>query len=356
MAVAKMTPSGAWRCRPSMVIDGKVVIKSITVHPDECGGNSKKAKAKAEMLAREWQLNQHQDSISSPLLANAMQSYIDDRSKILSPVTIKTYLAYIPYFESIKDMYVLDIDTPVVQRLINDMSVIVSPKTIKSRIGFLLSVLDYAGNDRKFKLRYPPTIKRDPTTPDLDDVYRLIQASDEILKPVICLAAFGTLRRGEIAALKQADISRDMRLISVHADMVLNEDNNFVYKPIPKTSGSVRSVTLPEDIIKLLPVSDNPDDFVFSLSPTAITRRFERLRNKLGLNHVRFHDLRHFAASFRSDLGIPRKFIELDGGWEADSKTLAIYDNELKSSRKKYSRMVNEFIDDKFGAAIRMTS
>ena len=361
MADAKKLPSGSWRCRAKKVIDGKTVVRSFTVSPDEFGGDlktaSRKAKDKAELMARAWQLSQEKTIKESPILSDALLKYIDERSMILSPVSIKTYIAYIPYFDSIKDMYVSDIDTPVVQRLINDMAVSVSPKTIKSRIGFLLSVLDYAGNDRRFKLRYPQAIKRELTTPDHEDVYRLIAAADYKLKPVICLAAFGTLRRGEIAALKQSDISRDMRLISIHADMVLDKDNHFVYKDIPKTSGSVRSVQLPEDIIRLLPESDNPDDFVFSLSPTAITRRFEKLRAKLGLQHIRFHDLRHFSASFRSDIGIPKKYIELEGGWEADSKVLSsVYDNPLESSRRKYSQMVSEFIDDKFGDAIRISS
>ena len=359
MADAKRLPSGSWRCRAKKVIDGQTITKSFTVSPDEFGGDprtaSKRAKDKAELMAREWRLSQIKAERESPIVSHAMQKYIDDRVGVLSPVTVKTYLAYIPYFDSIKDMYVADVDTPTVQRLTSDMALTVAPKTVKSRIGFLLSVLDYAGNDRRFKITYPQTIKRDSTTPDIDDVYKLIDAADSTLKPVICLAAFGTLRRGEIAALKQGDISRDMSIISVRADMVLDKDNHFIYKP-PKTKGSIRSVRLPKEVIRLLPESDNPEDFVFSLSPTAITRRFEKLRDRLGLHHVRFHDLRHFAASFRSDIGIPRKIIELDGGWESDSKILSVYDNELESSRRKYSQMVNEFINDKFGDAIRISS
>lgn len=355
MASAKKLPSGAWRCRPTKVINGQKVTKSFTVHPDECGGDSKRAKAKAQSLAENWVLSQHRETVISPLVSDALQRYIDDRSNVLSPVSVKTYLAYIPYFDSIKDYYVSDIDSQIVQRLINDMTLDVSPKTIRSRIGFLLSALEYAGNDRKFRLRYPQAVKRELTTPDYDDVYLLIASADEILKPIICLAAFGGLRRGEIAALKQSDISRDMSIVRIHADMVLDKDNKFVYKPMPKTADSIRSVELPADIIKLMPEAYGEDDFVFSLSPTAITRRFEKLRDRLGFK-VRFHDLRHFAASFRSDIGIPRKYIE-DIGWSSDSKVLAnVYDNALNSSRKKYVAMTNNFIEEKFGNVIRRTS
>lgn len=355
MASTDRLPSGAWRCRATATINGKKITKTFTVHPDSCGGNSKQAKAKAQAMANEWQSSQHKESVFSPLVSTAFDNYIRDRSNVLSPVSIKTYLAYIPYFDTIKDYYVADIDSQIVQRLINDMAVYVSAKTIRCRIGFLLSVLDYAGNDRRFKLRYPQQVKRELTTPDYDDVYLLIQSADEIIKPVICLAAFGGLRRGEIAALKQKDISRDMHLVSVHADMVLNKDNRFVLKEMPKTADSVRSAELPEDIIDLLPFSSDPESFVFNLSPTAITRRFEKLRDRLGLK-VRFHDLRHYAASFRSDLGIPRKYIE-DLGWSSDSKVLAqVYDNPLKSTRKKYVAMTNEYIEDKFGDVIRRSS
>lgn len=360
MADAKRLPSGSWRCRAKKVINGQTVTKSFTVSPDEFGGDprtaSKKAKDKAELLAREWRLTQIKAQRESPIVSDALKTYIDDRSNVLSPVTIKTYLAYIPYFDSIADMYVSDIDTPTIQRLINDWCICVSLKTIKCRIGFLLSVLDYAKLDRKFKLTYPPEVSEKKQAPAFKDIYRLIAESDEILRPIICLAAFGTLRRGEIAALKQSDISRDMRIISIHADMVLDKDNHFVYKKIPKTSGSIRSVQLPAAIIDLLPDGE-PDDFVFSLSPTAITRRFEKLRDRLGLKEIRFHDLRHFAASFRSDLGVPRKYIEFDGGWAQDSKILKdVYDNELVENRQKYTHMVNEFIDDKFGDAIKVSS
>lgn len=355
MASATKLSSGAWRCRPTITIGGKKVTKSFTVHPRSCGGDSRKAKAKAELLAREWQIA-HEDRITSgDTVEGALAAYIEDRSSVLSPSTLLSYNEMVKYFDPIRHMYVSDVDTPTIQRIINDMAVQVGSKTIKNRIGLLLSALDYAGSDRKFKLRYPQKVKKDPLTPDVDEVIMLLKECDQELKPVICLAAFGTLRRGEIAALKQKDISRDMCLVSVHADMVLDEHRNFVYKEIPKTSGSIRSVTLPRDIIDLLPRGDDPEAFLFSMTPSAMTMRFIKLRNRLGLR-CSLHSLRHFAASFRSDIGIPRKYIEDVGGWEAGSKILTgTYDNVLKGSKKKYAVMVNNYIEETFGCVINGT-
>ena len=44
MANARKLPSGAWRTQAKKKINGKIVRKSFTVHPDQTKGNSKKAK------------------------------------------------------------------------------------------------------------------------------------------------------------------------------------------------------------------------------------------------------------------------------------------------------------------------
>ena len=85
MANAKKLPSGSWRCRVKKVIDGQTVTKSFTVSPDDCGGDSKKAKAKAELMAREWQISQQRALRESPILSDALLKYIDDRSKNSEP-------------------------------------------------------------------------------------------------------------------------------------------------------------------------------------------------------------------------------------------------------------------------------
>ena len=97
MASTDRLPSGAWRCRATATINGKKVTKTFTVHPDTCAGSStkersQKAKAKAEMLANEWQFSQKKEITYSPILSTAFDNYIRDRSNILSPVTVKTYL------------------------------------------------------------------------------------------------------------------------------------------------------------------------------------------------------------------------------------------------------------------------
>ena len=348
MANAKKLPSGAWRTQASKNVNGKRLIKSFTVHPDETKGDSRKAKQKSELLARQWQISKEQQSIYSKTVRQALEEYIKDRSKVLSPRTIYDYKALIPFFEPIADIYVEDIRTSHIQALINEWSVSVSAKTIKNRTGFLLPALDYAECDRKFKLRYPQAQPVDVKAPDIEDVKRLLINSDDAFKPILYLAAFGSLRRGEICGLHQRDISRDMCTVTVNGDVVKTVDG-WIYKPFPKTSGSIRTIHLPKEIIDSLPLSKDPDDYVFNgMNPNILSKRYDKLRNSCDVE-ANFHSLRHFAASFRSDLGIPRKYIEEVGGWTNESQILArVYDNTLSSTRKKYVQLTNQYIVDNF--------
>lgn len=347
MANARKLPSGAWQTRPTKVINGKKISKSFTVHPDQCGGNSKKAKALSEMKANEWQFESKQNEIFGPTVKQAMESYIEDRKKVLSPRSIYDYNRLIPRFESIWNICISDIESAQIQALINEWAIDLGKKTITNRIGFLMSVLQFAGCDKRFKFRYPQKTTKDVVSPDVQDVQKLLANAPDDFRPVICLAAFGSLRRGEISALKQKDISRDMNTIYVHADIVQTEDG-LKYKDIPKTVGSVRTIQLPKSIIDMLPTSDDPESFVFPFNPNMITSRYNVIRKRCGVESS-FHSLRHFAASFRSDLNIPRKYIEEVGGWKDDSVVLQrVYDNTLASTRKKYTQIANRYIEDTF--------
>lgn len=345
MATAKKLPSGAWRTQASKTINGKKVVKSFTVHPDQYNGNSKKAKAQSELIAREWQLSSVSSKGGEKTIGEAIEDYISDRSKVLSPSTITGYKRIKKQLLVIADLYISDIDTPQIQRLINDWSISITAKTIKNRIGFLMSVLDYSGCDKKFKLRYPMSSSKQIVSPDREDVAILIDSAPEEFRPILYLAAFGGLRRGEIAALKQKDISRDMLMISVHADLV-EDDGKYFYKPYPK-NGMSGTVQLPKFVIDSLPFSEDPEEYVFNLMPNIISKRYDKLKKKTGLP-FNFHSLRHYAASFRSDLSIPSKYIEEVGRWKNSKVMKQIYDNTLNSSRKKYTKMANDYIEEYF--------
>ena len=344
MAKARKLPSGAYQTRITKVINGKKITKSFTVHPKQCKGDSRKAKAQSELMAREWQISAEDSETYGIKVRDAMEQFIKDRTKVLSPSTITNYKRLIPLFDSLADICVDDIKTADIQALVNEWSISVRAKTIKNRVSFLLSSLDYVECDKKFRIRYPKSDSKEIKSPDLDDVQMLLNNAPADLVPIIYLAAVGGMRRGEISGLKGKDISRDMSTIYVHADMVL-DDYTWVYKPFTKNAQS-GTVKLPPFIIDMIPVKEDPEAFVFDMNPNMISHRYDKLRKKLGFEY-NFHSLRHFAASFRSDLGIPRKYIEETCRWEPGSQVVdRVYDNTLNSSRKKYTQIANKFVED----------
>lgn len=351
MAKAKKLPSGSWRTLESKKINGVMVRRSFTVSPNEFPGDpreaSKKARNLSELRARMWK-DELEDFASGNITVKiALDKYINDRSNVLSPSTLRSYKLMLPSLAPLYSMSALQVCTEDIQRLVNDMALDVKMKTIKNRIGLLISALDYANNHTKFKIRYPEDDSKKVESPQTDEIYCFLANCSGEMQLAVALAAFGSLRRSEICALKYGDISRDMNLISIHAALVLGE-NGYVYKNFTKTKGSTRSVELPSFVLDLIPLG-RPNDFIISeLTPAAISDRFERLAKKLHID-ASFHSLRHFAASFRSDLGIPKKYIEELGGWAPGSSILPEhYDDTIASSRRKFTRIANNYLEENF--------
>ena len=351
MAKAKRLPSGSWRTLESKVVNGKLIRRSFTVSPAECGGDWKKARNLSELQARTWKEDVEYLVQNGETVKLALEGFIADRSKVLSPTTIVKYKQMVQYFEPIFNKLASDITTADLQRLVNDMAMDVKAKTIKNRMGLLLSALDYAGNDRRFKLRYGENDSKKVLAPETEEVYFILQHTSPEMLPILALAAFGGLRRSEIAGLKVGDISRDLNMVYIRGAIVYSE-NGYVYKGT-KTISSKRAVPFPSFVLDLLPEGSDPDAFLFDLTPEAISSRFNRMRRKYNIKPS-LHALRHYAATFRSDLNIPRKYIEEVCGWAPGSIVLpARYDNTLDSSRRKFTRIANDYISEHFEDLLR---
>ena len=64
----------------------------------------------------------------------------------------------------------------------------------------------------------------------------------------------------------------------------------------------------------------------------------------------RLHDLRKFAASTRSDMKMPKKYIEKDGGWKPGSSVLTtVYDKTFREERKNYAKQYNDMVKSDYG-------
>ncbi len=358
MANATLLPSGAYRCRPTKVINGKKVTKSFTVHPDECGGNEKKAKKKAELLADQWQFEAKEEESGTITVDQAIDKYNASKEGVLSPSTMADYYRMKKYFERILNVEIHDVTTNMVQTIIGDMAVMknrygkrLDQRTIKNRIFYLLAVLNHFEINKQFKLSFPADDdETELLPPEKNEFQRLLDcAKTREEKLILMLAGLYTLRRGEISGLKGSSILWDMHCIEIKFSRVQTKDKDWVIKP-PKTKQSIRTIEIDPRLMDLFP-KVGPEDLVISKNPNQITKMFERIRKQACVD-CRFHDLRKYAASIRSDM-MGAKYVEADGGWKKGSKVLAsIYDKPFKQKRHELAKKFNNMLMDDYGQSL----
>lgn len=123
-----------------------------------------------------------------------------------------------------------------------------------------------------------------------DEEARLLAACERPryrhLRPIIICALDTGMRRGEILTLSWRDVDLELKTIKIRA---------FNTKTMRERSVSMTS-RLYRELLKLAERGGEPDGRVFGIAYTP-KNGFETVRKRAGLPDVRFHDLRHTAAT-----------------------------------------------------------
>lgn len=332
MAKAKKLPSGSWRCQVFDYTDsaGKKHYKSFTAP-------TKKA---AELMAAQFMADK--DSMRQSLnitVAQAVKSYIDSKTAVLSPSTIRGYLQdYKRYIEdsSIGNIDIVKITNARLQMWVSELSQKnISAKTVGNKYGLVVAALGMFYPDFRPRVTLPKDKPTKRYTPSDEDIKKLISAIDnEELLAVVLLYAFGPMRRGEICALEDTDIHGTS--ISITKAVVKTSDNKWETKT-PKTMSSIRTLAFPEFVIEKLPKKKGR---LFSYCPDVYTNQFIRVVNSLELPHFSLHDLRHYSASMMHALNVPDKYIMARGGWKTDKVMKTVYQNVIDAEADKQQRVI----------------
>lgn len=339
MPKAKKQKNGRWRCQISVgdeYVDGKRKQHVMSFTAD--------TKAEAEDMASEYRRKHGRvPADASMTLSDAISRYIDSKSKVLSPTTIRGYKKDAEHvLEPLGNVPIRRLDQQTVQRWINSQTDDYSPKSIKNGYGLLTAAARAVDPTFRITVTMPKSKPKDFYIPSLDEVNRMIGATDnENLRKAIMLAAFGSLRRGEICALTHADIDK-AGWISIDKDMIRDENGNYFVKQIPKTLESCRRTPVPSFVI------DEMKTGLVTCTPHAITVAFERLIENEKMPHIRFHDLRHFFASHLHLKGIPDAYIEKYGGWKPGSDVMKkIYRNTIRAEEEQQAAKIVEVFSQK---------
>ena len=111
------------------------------------------------------------------------------------------------------------------------------------------------------------------------------------LEPLIILAIQTGMRRGELLGIQTADLDFEARTLHI---------------PVTK-NGHPRTIPLTEKASAVLKASISDSDRIFPPSANAFRLAWERLKRRVGIEDLRFHDLRHEAISrfFEMGLSVP---------------------------------------------------
>lgn len=298
----------------------------------------KKGKAEAERMAAEYLLSHKSSTSDSYTLREAMENVIAMKRNILSPSTMRTYKSLIKTaYPSIIDCKIDAIENKDIQRAMNDLALVSSPKHVRNAYGFFTSAVSAYYPEKRYTVNLPQRVEPNTYTPTDDEVGKVIKYfkdhDHEMLKAVY-LAAFGTLRRGEICAAEASDIEGND--LYVHRSMVY--DGQEWVMSTTKTEKSTRFVRLPDFVIKEMPKEGK----LVSVNPTVITNRFIKAVKACGVKKFRFHDLRHYAATIMHTLGIPDQYIMRQGGWSSDAVLKRVYRGTMSDYEEKFADMAAE--------------
>ena len=110
------------------------------------------------------------------------------------------------------------------------------------------------------------------------------------------------IRKGELVALQWADLDVEQRTISVSKQATKDADNNLIVAR-PKTENSIRQISIPQEAKDLLiqeHTKHPTNPWLFPSSrigamyhPDSVATLHQRILKDAGLEHLRFHDLRH---------------------------------------------------------------
>ena len=196
-----------------------------------------------------------------------------------------------------------------------------SPATVAKAYRLLKAIMSTAVDDGIVQ-RNPCRVRgggqdRSPERPVLSvgEIVALVDVMPERYRALVLLAAFGSLRWGELAALRRCDVDVMNGTIQVERSLTELAGGGYLFGP-PKSAAGRRVVVVPAVIKPALAhhiatfTASLPDSLVFT-SPTGALLRDGNFRRrvwrpvltKAGLPGIHFHDLRHTGNTLTATAG-----------------------------------------------------
>ena len=171
----------------------------------------------------------------------------------------------------------------------------------------------------------------------------LAAADKRGLLPMFFLELSTGLRKGELVPLLWSDVDTINNTISI-SKQVYRAKGRLEVQP-PKTDNSIRKIALSEETMELLKQEhskhpDNPYLFPSPVTggiyhPDSVVKLHQKILKDAGLEHLRFHDLRHTFATLALQNGVDVKTVSSMLGHSSAGFTLATYTHTTNKAQEQ---------------------
>ncbi len=153
---------------------------------------------------------------------------------------------------------------------------------------------------------------------------------------IYVLAIMTGLRKGKILGLHWEDVDIEQGSANIKHTLVSVQGRSFLSQP--KSDNARRTIILPNTVIKVLKeqqLDSGTEGLVFTtstgrpVSQRNLTRHFHSALDKLGFPRIRFHDLRHTAATLLLKVNVHSKIVQEMLGHASIMLTLDTYSHIL---------------------------
>lgn len=301
-------------------------------------------RTEAEIINDQW----IDPALGRVAFADYARSWVEERPG-LRPKTLQLYkgLIRLHMIPMLGTTAVSDITEPQVRRWRRQLlSGGLGPVTVAKAYRLLKAIMETAVDDGLIR-RNPCRLKgagqeRSPERPLLTirQIFALADAIEERYRVLVLLAAFGSMRWGELAALTRRQVDLQARTITIDVAVVELIDGSRITGP-PKSEAGKRIVTIPGLIASELAThleryAQSGDDGLVFVGPKGAPLRrpnFSRVWRKAitytGLAGVHFHDLRHAGNTFAAVSGATLR--ELMGRMgHSTTRAALIYQHQAK--------------------------
>lgn len=241
----------------------------------------------------------------------------------------------------------------------------VSASVLAKSYRLLRAVLNTAVDPDRIITRNPCRVPgADKESPDerpvltVEQVFKIADAMPARFRALVLLAAFASLRWGEVSALRRRDVAEDASWVRVSRAFVEVAGQGLVAGP-PKSRAGSRTVIVPAavraEIVEHLAEFATPgdDSLLFTGEQGRAVRRgtfnprvkWIKVVADLGLAGLHFHDLRHAGNIWASKAGMSTKDLMARMGHD-DMRAALIYQRATSDADRLIAEQLSGLVDE----------